>query len=255
MFFISNSLPKSGSSLMFNYQRLLLQKIFSTEFGESYKILSKMLRINCLNGFIPPSNMLDLENILMNEQTLSLISPCIIKTHAPYTKKFSEYMQSSPNIYSSLCIRDPSEILYSAMINHINRPSEFKYFSNPILGSLRITLFYYRRIYRSFISPTYEYSQANIIHYENLKKNPQQALFKSMEKLLFKSLIDTDKSHRKERAQAMVNEIVSSPEIYDKVRYRITSAKDKKSYKLLPYETFVTSLILFLPTREFRKLL
>ena len=255
MFFISNSLPKSGSSLMFNYQRLLLQKLYSTDFRLSYMMLSRMLGKDCMNGFIPPSCIKELENILMNKEKLELISPSIVKTHAAHTTRFSKYIRESNDIHSSLCIRDPHEILISAMINHKKRPQEFKYFSNPILGSLRITSYYYQKIYRSFARTATNCNKTNLIHYEVLKKDPQEALFKSMENLLLMNLHNTDEIQFKRQAIAMVKEIVSSSEVHNRVRYRITSTKDKRSYRLLPLESFISSLILFLPRREFKRIL
>ena len=127
-FFISNSIPKSGSSLMFNYQRLLFSKIYDSDMLSSYECLSHVLDTDCSSGFVPPSKFGALEDFLMSGRSLRPIYPCVIKTHAPFSPKFARYLHSSSSVFSSLCVRSPDQILRSAIINHKLRPMNLSIF-------------------------------------------------------------------------------------------------------------------------------
>ena len=209
-----------------------------------------LLDIDCLSGFVPPSSMSVLEKLLMNPYHFSSIIPCVIKTHSPFSLPFSHFLRSSSNVFSSLCIRDPHQVLTSAILNHRRRPHEFKYFFNPILGSLRITFYYYLGIYKSFIRSTPPDLCHNIIHFDALKDTPALSLRRSMNSF-FVSLSNSCPSFSPGNINSIVDSVVGSHSIGKKVEYRITSVEDKISFSLTPVEKFLSSLILSAPVAAF----
>ena len=250
-FFVSNSIPKSGSSLIYNYQRNLFCNVYSTDMVDSYIRLSELLDIDCLNGFVPPSSIPALEKLLMNAHSFNLISPCVIKTHAPFSLRFSRFLRSSSNVFSSLCIRDPHQVLKSAIINHRRRPHEFKYFVNPILGSLRITFYYYLSIYKSFARSTSVECCDNIIHFNRLRDSPSSALYRSMNSFFAQLSSACPSSFSPNYINSIVDSVVGSSYVNQKVEYRITSLEDKASYSLTPIESVLSSFILSAPVAAF----
>ena len=254
-FFISNSIPKSGSTLMFDYQKQIFSDVYDSDMHASYERLSNVLGLDCTDGFVPPSKIPALEKFLMTKRGLQLVSPCVIKTHAPYSPQFAKFLYSSSSIFSSLCIRCPYQVLRSAMINHKLRPFEFKYFSNPIIGSLRITFFFYYRIYKSFVSGHSSRYPSNVIHYDFFKSNPSTALFNSMGQF-FAILSNSDSlKYSVPQIFSIIDTVVTSSVLAEKVSYRISPHSENSSFSLSPFERSVTSFIMSPPDREFERFL
>lgn len=121
MIILSNSIPKTGSTLISNYQEDIL-KVFNSRSGQpilknhyngryidrpSIKVLLNLLKINVLHG------------------------STIIKCHWPYHQKWNYYFMMM-DIRMTITYRDPRDIILS-MIDHGNRTRESG-ISDPTIG-------------------------------------------------------------------------------------------------------------------------
>lgn len=140
MIILSNSIPKSGSSLLHRYTMditygrigaaspaFLLEKIRSGEFPGR-------------GGFVSDISKEILEALI----TLSDNQKIVVKTHAKYIPEFKDYINSG-ELMITYIIRNPIDCLLSAMDNYertkyTSRP-EFEDFKNLNSGLKRIKIF------------------------------------------------------------------------------------------------------------------
>lgn len=122
--FISNSLPKSGSTLLFVLQRAALNLAAgTTEFN--YDTL-KERGIEAGGGFVRDPNSDEFIKFIQDDLT---DGPVVIKTHAPIGAKLRALYEEKANLFISLSIRDPLDIVLSAQDN-FTRTGEFEAFQN-----------------------------------------------------------------------------------------------------------------------------
>ena len=163
LIFISNSLPKSGSSFLFNLQRQLLLKI-SGRTECDYGVLKKA-GIPIQGGYIQTPHLPKAITHLANSDTET--GPIVLKAHAPISPAIRELFVQHDNVFMSLIVRDPIDILMSAMENH-KRTGEFESFSSVESGCQTI-MNHFKSIYESC---TELGKEVPIVHYRDLLLDP-----------------------------------------------------------------------------------
>lgn len=156
---ISNSLPKSGSTLLYHCQRTFFEFISGRNMPTD-KIL-RYYGCNNLGGFIANPNSKEVINFISNDKFIH--GPIVIKTHAILSGTLLEAILNRPNIYSSLIVRDPIDIMLSARDNY-NKTGEFNRFASLESGC-EIINGYYHDIYNSVAR---HLGRIPIVHYRDL---------------------------------------------------------------------------------------
>jgi hypothetical protein len=166
--FISNSIPKSGSSLLFNLQRDFIMSLSGRKTCD-YSVLEDV-GINVKGGFLPNK---DIPALIDNVQTgLSLRGPLILKTHTPMTPALRAFYEANSHVFVSLIVRDPLDTLLSAMHN-FRRTGEFANFENFEDGCRTINNDF-QSIYDSTLRVTSK--PIPIVRYTDLLTDPAAAI-------------------------------------------------------------------------------
>lgn len=181
---ISNSIPKSGSTYLFNLQRSLIEGIIGKSID--YTPLEKF-GIEVIGGFIHAESDDDLADFLHSEPELE--TPLLLKTHTSISDNLAEEFAANDRIFISLAVRNPVDIFQSARRNFF-RTGEFSEFANVESGLALLNGFY-----RSIYERTIDVSQRKlipIIRYEEIRDNPISALSHSfpleLKELLFENI-------------------------------------------------------------------
>lgn len=156
---ISNSLPKSGSTLLYHCQRSFFEFI-----SESSMPTDRVLRYygcNNMGGFIANPHSKEVINFINNDKFIH--GPIVIKTHAILGGHLLDAILNRPHVYSSLIVRDPIDIMLSARDNY-NKTGEFSRFAT-LEGGCEVVTGYYRNIYNSVAHHT---ERIPIVHYRDL---------------------------------------------------------------------------------------
>lgn len=120
--FISNSVPKSGSTLLFQYQNAL--------FGAA-GIASDTLGVLTARGIPHVSQYVETKNNpgfldLLNDRSFDA-GPLLVKVHCDVADGVAAAVTENPNLFMSMIVRDPRDVLLSAMDNFRNT-GEFREF-------------------------------------------------------------------------------------------------------------------------------
>lgn len=176
---ISNSVPKSGSTLLFEYQNQLFQKAFASL--PSDKLLG-MSALDNIGGFVnlQKSNFLD---IIRNPNYA--IGPVVIKTHFVPTAEILDEISKNRHVFMSLAVRDPVDVFLSARDNFHKR-GEFSEFESTNQG-VDVINRYFSEIYSYTLSLNKKYDElglsdfrVNPVKYEDIVGNTPLALINSL---------------------------------------------------------------------------
>lgn len=178
--FISNSIPKSGSSLLFNLQRDFLLAMAGRKTCD-YSVL-KERGIPVHGGFIAAKDIPALANAL--SEGLETRGPLILKVHTPVTPALRSAYEAQDNIFMSLCVRDPLDSLLSAMENH-RRTGEFVNFKTVEQGCETVNNFF-QSIYDTSVDISSR--PVPVVHYTDLKADPAGAVLSSLHPDLFAAI-------------------------------------------------------------------
>lgn len=180
----SNSIPKSGSSLLFNLQRELLCGVAGRN-SQDYDFLSEA-GISSSGGFIFNSDIPKLAKFLMKREIQD--GPYVFKIHHPINDALRDLFLSRYNVFISLSIRDPEDVLLSARDNHL-KTGEFAEFKNLDSGCDTING-WFQDIYNSCVN-TSLLRNIPIVKYEDIIIDNVMALFKSFHIDLFNSVLQS----------------------------------------------------------------
>lgn len=173
---ISNSMPKSGSSLLFSLQCELLQGLLGRPL--EYNAL-EAAGIPVAGGFIEPrdiSKFVDFVNVGGVTK-----GPLLIKTHAVVDGPLLALFTSNPNVFMSTIIRDPRDVFVSARRNYW-RTGEFAKFADLDAG-IKVVDGFYRDICESSLAAA-AHKELPILRYEELMEDRLSVLRASFPKAL-----------------------------------------------------------------------
>jgi len=142
---ISNSVPKSGSTLLFNLQCEFFKSLSGHEMDYSQ---IEAAGINLNGGFVDTRETVKLASFLASGEPRN--GPWILKMHTPVYKPLLELFKNNRNIFMSLIVRDPIDVFLSARRN-FNRSGEFKEFSEEQAGVTTVNNFF-QEIYDTCVS-------------------------------------------------------------------------------------------------------
>lgn len=113
--FISNAVPKSGSTFLFEYQKALF---VAAGAGSDTIALLERRGVPHVRQYVEmKDNAAFLE--LLNDRAFAE-GPLVIKTHSAVTEELRTAVLENSNVFMSMIIRDPQDVLLSAMDNHRN---------------------------------------------------------------------------------------------------------------------------------------
>lgn len=180
---ISNSIPKSGSTFLFEMQNNLFQRAFDSE--DATRLLKKS-QLGAIGGFLNISNS-DFENRIANSECD--FGPVVIKAHCMLGKGLIQQIVSNDNIFVSFCVRDPIDVFFSARRNFLAR-GEFPEFEN-VETAIKVINGYFWDIYSSVSALNEELKLSGqndrlvpFIKYEDIVADPKQAVMSSLSERL-----------------------------------------------------------------------
>ena len=203
---LSNSVPKSGSSFLFESQQIMFENLFGAKNAEERL---KEFGIDFIGDFV---------NVVNNPQFYNMIAengppigPIVVKIHAVVTPELQASLLANDNVFMSLAVRDPMEIFFSAR-NHNAKTGEFQGFDDINLGTTIINK-YYAEIYRSVLQLNESYASCGaadrrvpIVRYETIVGDPTSALLVSLPQRLravvIRSLLSRCFSEKEARKRA-----------------------------------------------------
>lgn len=204
--FLSNSVPKSGSSLLFNLQRDFLMSVAGRSECD-YKTLEG-LGFSAKGGFVAARQIPEFVKLVESGVPLS-DGPLIVKTHTPLTPELQNAFLTNDNVHISMIVRDPLDVLMSAMDN-FKATGEFAQFET-LEGGCRAVNNFFQQIYDS---TTGLEKPLPMVHYRALMQNRTQTVLNSFPPAvynmilhsLFDQHLDVEKSgnkaaHRVQKAQ------------------------------------------------------
>jgi hypothetical protein len=173
MVFLSNSVPKSASTFLFYMQQLFLREASrstSDYLGELAESGLDLTGAYVLNHRTP-----EFLRVLDNPGRTN--GPYVLKVHCLMNAEVRELFLAHPHIQSSLSIRDPMDIFFSAYDNY-RRTGEFEHFATSD-GGIEIIDNYFSQILRS-VEATSRSKRIPIIRYEDILADPYKALVASL---------------------------------------------------------------------------
>ena len=173
MLLLSNSIPKSGSTIMFSLQKSFLEAVMGMNCVpedkkvRDYEIAGGYVLRPSSTGFAKYARKISAEEG----------STFILKAHAILNGKIGEAFLESKGFHASLCVRDPLEIYYSARANY-QKTGEFQEFADVDSACNMIDTFF-RKIFQSSWNKKKE-KDVRIVKYETIVQHPEQALMMSL---------------------------------------------------------------------------
>ena len=181
--FISNSMPKSGSTYLFSLQEELLKKAFGINLIHQRKIFASRSIKYTANYIHHPNQSEFIE--LLNDTRLDE-GPYLFKTHCVVDGALRDAYINSKHVFFSCCVRDPVETFLSAHDNFIQTGefSEFKTFDS----GCEIINNYFSKIVCS-CKDMPQSKAIPIIRYEDIVENPVSTLVDSLGPILQKPVL------------------------------------------------------------------
>ena len=177
LIFLSNSIPKSGSPLLFNLQRDFLLALAGRNSCD-YSVLEDR-GIPLKGGYLATKDIRSFVNALSDGLTPR--GPLVLKVHTPVDPYMRAAYEAHDNFFMSLCVRDPLDCLLSGMENH-RRTGEFQMFKTLEQGCELVTNFF-QSIYDTSVA--IETKPVPVVRYTDLKADPVGAVLSSLHPDLF----------------------------------------------------------------------
>lgn len=170
--FISNSIPKSGSTLLFSLQQEFLLRLAGKS-EQDFSVLAN-LGVNVDAGFVSKPFLGPLMDVLESGELCG--GPFILKIHFPLNERVSRLLLESKDLHMSLAIRDPVQVFMSARDN-FKKTGEFPEFADTDAGCELISNFF-GKIYKS-VARLPSSACVPIVRYETIVSDPLEALLSS----------------------------------------------------------------------------
>ena len=182
MVLFSNSLPKSGSTLLYCLQREFLYGVSEKSINDDNYLLERAGVASC-GGFLSNDNLDSLASYLLDNEVLD--GPYVFKIHSPLTGNLQNLFFKKFNVFISLSIRDPLDMLLSAHDNYY-KTGEFSSFQCLENGCKTINT-WFQRIYDTCINNDNE-RIVPVVRYEQIVSNPMQAIYNSFDDALMRMI-------------------------------------------------------------------
>jgi len=200
--FLSNAIPKSGSTLLFSLQAELLRGAAGLH-PYDYDFLDQRDFPNN-RGFVADTTHPDF--VAMLEDGVAEQGPILVKLHARVEGALLEAIASQPGVAMSLILRDPIDVVLSAR-DHFRNRGQFHDFRTLERGILTANTTF-RAIFRSAVRASQE-TELRILRYEDLLVDPTGTTLASLPPWLYDlvsnaggtSLIDYERARRQSRHQ------------------------------------------------------
>ncbi|WP_418595894.1 sulfotransferase domain-containing protein [Ponticoccus sp. (in: a-proteobacteria)] len=186
---ISNSIPKSGSTFLFE-----LQKSF---------LINSLQDFVCPGGGDYPDDLEFTADYLHNPDADSFLryieendkraGTSIVKVHRIVSKGLCDQIVKNPCVYMSLVVRDPIDIYLSAR-DHFRRNGEFSEFGRPQTG-VGIVNGYFSRIFDS-VQEISTREKVSVVKYEDIILDPIDALRQSLPSSVVEDLSNKEVERR-----------------------------------------------------------
>lgn len=233
---LSNSIPKSGSTLLYESQRVLAEKCYGgtislREASES----SSVFHHDRDDNFFIPLHDPDFIEFLSNYSIGEL--PLIIKTHDVLNPQILELILKRDDFFMSFAVRDPADIFFSARDN-FSKSGEFEEFQHVERG-LNVLNGFFREIYDSVDKPLTQRSEAkgklSFVRYEQIVTDVIGATIDSLPPQLREAFFQT-----------FFRKMLSVDELNDNASYRLNIGSTKprgaeKSPELRSYIEYTLS--------------
>lgn len=180
--FLSNSVPKSGSTFLFGLQESLLLSL-ANKTAQNFDFFTRR-GVKLANGFVwKPHDESFIEALSSGEVTGG---PYVLKLHTMFNARLREVFLAQDNIFASLAIRDPVQIFFSARDN-FEKTGEFGQFADKDQGCQLIED-YFTKILKS-VRHTAHSKPVPIVRYETIVTDPFEAMTQSFGPLLASRLL------------------------------------------------------------------
>ncbi|MBI1172402.1 hypothetical protein GC209_13455 [bacterium] len=186
--FISNAVPKSGSTILYNIQSSFLRTVA----GKGPQNLDDFALAGVTpEGFVRnPHNENFIEKICSKE---IYGGPYIFKTHTMINGALRDAFVNSGNVFASMTVRDPAEIFFSAGDN-FRKTGEFPEFSDEDSGIEMIQNFFAKML-RS-VEATSKLKTIPVVRYEMVTDSLFDALISSfspdLSRLVLKAVAESN---------------------------------------------------------------
>ena len=224
---VSNSIPKSGSTLLFENQNQLFQKAFGTPPSEQILDASSL---DNMGGWVnlQQGALLD----LIRDPGYD-IGPVVIKTHFVPSDELLDEMTRNGHVFMSLSVRHPIDVFLSARDNFYKR-GEFVEFEDTETGILTINK-YFSDIYSHTMRLNQRYPQAGSsdfritpVRYEDIVTDTSLALKTSLPQGL-KDILSDRLRERGSSLESVFNEF-SFEKIKARTQHRLQVGAVKRDH-------------------------
>lgn len=186
--FLSNSVPKSGSTYLYSLQRNFLESVCRKPKAD-YGILSEENLEQ--SGYVSNPHSKKFLEIICSGDLQD--GPYVLKTHALLNGRLREAFLENSHIFVSTATRDPVDIYFSARDN-FRSTGEFPEFESLETGTATING-YFARILRSSVKAGRR-KELPIVKYEDIVSRPLETMISSFSQDILKSVsLETAKEH------------------------------------------------------------
>jgi len=174
---ISNSVPKSGSTLLFSLQQNFLLSLGGSKTPDFSVFTQAGVQVD--GGYIAKPHSREFLSAITSDTLTG--GPYVLKTHTLLNADLREAILGRPNVFASLAIRDPLEIFFSARDNYL-KSGEFPEFDDVARGCETVTT-YFNKIYESSLN-TSRQKTVPLVRYEQIVTDPVGAMIASLHPIL-----------------------------------------------------------------------
>lgn len=179
--FLSNAVPKSGSTLLFCLQESFLCGLVGRK-GQSLDHFAAAGVTK--DGYVQrPQDPAFLAAIAAPDLTGG---PYVFKTHALFNGALRAAFLAQNNLHASMAIRDPAEVFFSARDN-FRKTGEFPEFAQPEAGIGMIAGHFARML--DTVEETGRIKPIPVVRYETLVADPFEALMHSLPPALMRLIL------------------------------------------------------------------
>lgn len=170
---ISNSVPKSGSTMLYSMQRTFLHAISGRTAADYSAFTNAGVPVD--GGYVGKPHSREFLDVITSPSLTG--GPYVLKTHTLLNADLREAFVKSPNIYCSMSIRDPLEVFFSARDNFF-KSGEFPEFSETQSGCDTVVN-YFAKIHDSAVT-TSRQKIVPLVRYEQIVTDPIGAVVASL---------------------------------------------------------------------------
>ena len=170
---ISNSVPKSGSTLLFSMQQGFLLSLCGKASAD-YSAFSRA-GVPIDHGYLAKPHAREFLDLIADPSLTG--GPYVIKTHTLLNADLRAALVAADNVFASTAIRDPLEIYFSARDN-FRKTGEFPEFATVERGCDTVKT-YFAKIHRASVNTSYV-KAVPLVRYDQILSDPVGALMASL---------------------------------------------------------------------------